>query len=287
MSVCKAVDSDVTDRVLNFPRRRKPQFIASTKRKAGGRLDAWVRTAHAAALINQRKTAEGGMMSFGKGAVLAAGLAMALAAPDVALAQNAATPSDIHADSGNRLPPIKRDSLDATGQKTYDQLASPSGGSLAGLRGPGGINLYAPKVSELTGALNRYLRSPATGFDGHVRELAILVTAREFNSQFEWAAHENVALKEGVPPATIDVVKHRKSLRSVPEADAVIIQLGREIYRTKKVTSATYARAVKQFGPEKLINLVSLMGNYAGTAALLAVFDMQLPPGQKPLLPMP
>jgi 4-carboxymuconolactone decarboxylase len=227
------------------------------------------------------------MMSFGKGAVLAAGLAMALAAPDVALAQNAATPSDIHADSGNRLPPIKRDSLDATGQKTYDQLASPSGGSLAGLRGPGGINLYAPKVSELTGALNRYLRSPATGFDGHVRELAILVTAREFNSQFEWAAHENVALKEGVPPATIDVVKHRKSLRSVPEADAVIIQLGREIYRTKKVTSATYARAVKQFGPEKLINLVSLMGNYAGTAALLAVFDMQLPPGQKPLLPMP
>jgi hypothetical protein len=44
---------------------------------------------------------------------------------------------------------------------------------------------------------------------------------------------------------------------------------------------------VKQFGPTKLINLVALMGNYAGTAALLATFDMQLPPGQKPLLPMP
>ena len=29
-----------------------------------------------------------------------------------------------------------------------------------------------------------------------------------------------------------------------------------------------------------------LMGNYAATAALLAAFDMQLPEGQKPLLPV-
>jgi hypothetical protein len=29
------------------------------------------------------------------------------------------------------------------------------------------------------------------------------------------------------------------------------------------------------------------MGNYAGTAALLTALDMQLHPGQKPLLPMP
>jgi 4-carboxymuconolactone decarboxylase len=222
------------------------------------------------------------MKGLGTRAAIAA-VIMTLAVP--AAAQN--KPGDIHTDSGNRLPPVKRDSLDPAGQKTYDQLNSPNGGSLAGLRGPGGIMLYAPKVSELNSALNRYLRSSETGFDGHVRELAILVTAREFNSQFEWAAHESVAVKEGVPAATIDVVKHRKSLRGVPEADAVIIQLGREIYRNKKVSAATYARAVKQFGPERLINLVSLMGNYSGTAALLTVFDMQLPPGQKPLLPMP
>lgn len=226
-------------------------------------------------------------MVFGKSAAVAMGLVLAIAAPGVAMAQSAASPPDIHADSGNRLPLVKRDSLDPAGQKTYDQLNSPSGGSLAGLRGPGGIMLYSPKVSELNSALNRYLRSPETGFDGHVRELAILVTAREFNSQFEWAAHESVGLKEGVSPATIDVVKHRKGLKSVADADAVVIQLGREIYRNKRVSAATYARAVKQFGPERLINLVALMGNYAGTAALLATFDMQLPPGQKPLLPMP
>jgi 4-carboxymuconolactone decarboxylase len=227
------------------------------------------------------------MMPFGKSAVATVGFALALAVHGAAIGQTGSTPPDIHADSGNRLPLVKRDSLDPAGQKTYDQLNSPSGGSLAGLRGPGGIMLYSQKLSEFNGGLNRFLRSPETGFDGHVRELAILVTAREFNSQFEWAAHESVALKEGVPAATIDVVKQRKGVRGMPEADAVVIQLGREIYRNKEVSAATYARAVKQFGPTQLINLVALMGNYAGTAALLTVFDMQLPSGQKPLLPVP
>ena len=52
------------------------------------------------------------------------------------------------------------------------------------------------------------------------------------------------------------------------------------------MSSAIYARAIAAFGPRKLVDIVSLMGNYAGTAALLATFDMQLRPGQKPLLPL-
>jgi hypothetical protein len=36
-----------------------------------------------------------------------------------------------------------------------------------------------------------------------------------------------------------------------------------------------------------LVDLVALMGNYAGTAALLTAFDMQLDPSQPPPLPQP
>jgi 4-carboxymuconolactone decarboxylase len=85
----------------------------------------------------------------------------------------------------------------------------------------------------------------------------------------------------------IDVVKHAKTTQGLAEADAVIIELGREAFIAKKVSSATFARALKQFGQKSLVDIVALMGNYAGTAALLATFDMQLPPGQKPLLPIP
>lgn len=197
-----------------------------------------------------------------------------------------ASPVDVDPQSGFRLPLPKREALDETGQRMYDRLNDPSGGTIAGLRGPGGISLYDSKLAELNTALNQYLRREA-GLGGHVREVAILTTAREFSSQFEWAAHEREALKEGVSQATIDAIKTRQSLDGVAEADATIIALGREMFAAKKVAPTTFARALKQFGPRGLLDVIALMGNYAGTASLLAAFDMQLPPGQEPLLPMP
>ena len=59
------------------------------------------------------------------------------------------------------------------------------------------------------------------------------------------------------------------------------------MFHDHKVTSETFARAKALFGPHKLVDLVLLMGNYAGTAALLCAFDMQLHKGQQPLLPIP
>jgi len=195
-------------------------------------------------------------------------------------------PADIDPDSRFRLPLPKRDQLDEAGKRIYDRVTDPKGGTIVGIRGPAGIQLYSPKLAEYARPLNSYLRFEC-GFSPRLREIAILATAREFDSQFEWAAHEPEALKEGVPAATIDIIKHRKSTAGLPDAEAAVIELAREFYRTKKVSSATFARAAKHYAPGDLVNLVALMGNYAGTALLLAAFDMQLPPGQAALLPVP
>ena len=194
-------------------------------------------------------------------------------------------PSDIDPKSGMRLPLPKREELDEAGQKAYDRSSAP-GASIAGLQGPGGIQLYSPKTAASVSALNRYLRFEA-GFTPHVREVAILITAREMDSQFEWVAHEPEALKEGVEAAVIDAIKHRRSTAGLNETDATVIELGRQIFRDHKVKSETFARAKALFGPTKLVELVMLMGNYAGTAALLTAVDMQLHEGKKPLLPIP
>jgi len=194
-------------------------------------------------------------------------------------------PSDIDPQSGFRLPLPKRDDLDEAGKRTYDQAMIP-GASIAGLQGPAGIQLYSTKTTEHLRALNRYLRFQA-GLTPRVREIAILATAREMDSQFEWVAHEPEALKEGVEPHVIDVIKHRKSTQGLDETDAIVIELGRQIWRDHKVSSETFAKAKALFGPNKLVDLVLLMGNYAGTAALLTAVDMQLHKGAKPLLPIP
>jgi 4-carboxymuconolactone decarboxylase len=193
-------------------------------------------------------------------------------------------PDDIDPQSGCRLPLPRREELSPDGQAIYDRLTSTNAENLRGLRGPGGIQLHSPELSKRSRPLNHYLRFEA-GLGERVRELAILATARELDSQFEWAAHEREALRLGISSELIDIVRHRRDLDGAAAPDAIVIMLGREIFGARKVSSATYARALAEFGRRKLVDLVALMGNYAATAALLTAFDMQLDPGVEPGLP--
>jgi 4-carboxymuconolactone decarboxylase len=194
-------------------------------------------------------------------------------------------PPDIDPESQCRLPLPRRDELDAEAQRIYDSLADPRGGSLRGLRGPGGIHLHSSVLARHTRALNRYLRQEA-GLGGRLRELAILVTARELDSQFEWAAHEEEARREGLSGEVIEIIRHRRDTGALDEADALVIDLGREMFTARKVSPTTFARTLKLLGRQKLVDLVALMGNYAATAAMLTAFDMQLDPDQPPPLPV-
>jgi len=82
--------------------------------------------------------------------------------------------------------------------------------------------------------------------------LAILVTAREPDSQFEWEAHEPAAFREGVSRDIIEIIKHRLDTDGLDPADAVVIELGREIFGARKVASKTFGRSLKQFGSQSL-----------------------------------
>jgi len=189
-------------------------------------------------------------------------------------------PKDVFADTGNRLPAIKRDAMDDAGKKLFDARGPVDG------FGPGGIRLYSPTVAEDMGSVNDYLRHKS-GLDSRLVELAILVTAREEDCEYVWTAHEPQGLKAGLPQDTIDVVKHRKSTEGLPEKDAVIISLGREALGKHHVSSTTAARALSLFGNQGLVNIVSLMGDYAATTVLLNSFDQHVRPADKPLLPIP
>jgi 4-carboxymuconolactone decarboxylase len=95
-----------------------------------------------------------------------------------------------------------------------------------------------------------------------------------------------VALKNKLEPAIIDIIRARKPLTGVPEKEAAMIQLGREYYQTHKVSSATYARALKALGEKNLIDMCVLMGDYTETSVLLTVNDVRLPYDLPSLLPV-
>jgi 4-carboxymuconolactone decarboxylase len=185
----------------------------------------------------------------------------------VVVAGQARLPQDIHPETGNRFPAIRPN-------LTPDAF------------GPGAIRQYSPPVAESMTAVNDYLRHKA-GLDDRLVELAILVTAREMDCVYVWTAHEPAAQKAGLQQDVIDTVKFRRPLTKLAEKDAVIVQLGRDAIGKHKVSSDTFARAQKLFGNQGLVNIVSLMGDYAATTMLLNVADQHVRPKDTPLLPVP
>ena len=189
-------------------------------------------------------------------------------------------PKDVYANTGNRLPAIKREDLDDAGKKLFDARGPVDS------FGPGAIRMYSPPVAAHMEGVNDYLRHKS-GLDPRLVELAILVTAREEDCEYVWTAHEPQGLKLGLEPQTIDIVRFRKSAEGLPEKDAVIIQLGREAIGKHHAGSDVAARALNLFGKQGTVNYVSLMGDYAATAILLNAFDQHVRQTDKPLLPIP
>ena len=138
-------------------------------------------------------------------------------------------PDDIDPQSGCRLPLPRRDELGPEGRRIYDSLADPNGGTLRGLRGPGGIQLHSEELARRSRPVNRYLRNES-GIEPRLRELAILATARELDSQFEWAAHEDEARRVGVPAEVIEAIRHRRPLDAIDSDDAIVVTLAREVF---------------------------------------------------------
>jgi 4-carboxymuconolactone decarboxylase len=183
-------------------------------------------------------------------------------------ARSATLPADIYPDSLNRLPVVKREQMDENGKQVYDHVAG-GAGKIASPTGPASIELYSPGAAEPLRRLNEYLRRPGNLLGNSITELAILVAAREGDSQYVWSAHEPAALKAGIAQPVIDVVKYNRDVSGLGEKETVVIRLGRQLLREHKLDSGTFAKAVELFGKQGTVELVTLMGDYTLNGLLL------------------
>ena len=195
-------------------------------------------------------------------------------------------PADINEDSMARLPAVHRADLDEYGQRAYDSIVNPESRYADGLRGPVGMWMYSPQMAEHVFPASTYLRF-GTQFDQRFTELAILTTAREINSQYVWSSHEGGAREAGLEDEIIEIVKHRRSTAGVGDAEATIIEFGREVVGGEKLSSETFANALVLFGEQGVMNLAGLMGYYSFVDITIRTFDVQLAPDRERLLPMP
>ena len=186
-------------------------------------------------------------------------------------------PNDVFPDSRNRLPLIKREDLDERGRKAYDDAVSASNSGSGMPQGVAAIQLHSSGVNV------RW----ASPLGRRLTELDIITTARELDQPYEWSLHSMEAAAVGLEPAVIEVVRNHKPLTGVGAKEAAIIQIDREILGKHKLSSETYAHALKLLGESNLVDIVSLAAQYAGTAASLTAFNQQMPPQMKQSLPLP
>ncbi|MBI2186883.1 MAG: hypothetical protein HYU37_07125 [Acidobacteria bacterium] len=199
----------------------------------------------------------------------------------------AAAPADINPESRARLPHVRREDLDADGRTTYDAIVNPKTPYSRGLPSPIGMWMHSPEMAQHVLPAYMYLRF-GNQLGTRLTELAILVTARELNIQYQWTSHEPVALEAGLEPGVIDIVKYRRSPGGLSEKDALVIRFGHELVADRRLSAETFTHALNVFGIRNVTDLAGLMAFYEFLyLSSNATFDIQTPPGQKPLLPVP
>lgn len=200
-------------------------------------------------------------------------------------------PDDIHMDSLARLPQVQREDLDAVGRNAFDTYVSPGTGYETGLRGPIGVWMNSPVLAEALFDVRQRVRYESDR-DQRLTELAIISTAREINNQYEYTAHEPLAIAAGLEQDIIDIVRFRRPLgpdtvaEGLGETERVIIRFAREVISEERVSSETFARALAEFGAEGVMDLTGLIGYYSFVAITLKAFDVQRPADSALLLPM-
>jgi len=203
-------------------------------------------------------------------------------------------PADIQEDSQARLPTVTRESLDVADQRVFDIIVNPDSRYATGLRGPIGMWMYSPRMAEHIFPASTYLRYGADGQrDQRLTELAILTTARELDSQYEWSAHESAGRNNGLEEEIIELLRFGRPLADAGDLpglgpkERAIIRVARELVNEPKLSAEAFREAQELFGNEGVMDLAGLVGYYTFVNYTIKTFDVQRPLGSQLLLPVP
>ncbi len=199
---------------------------------------------------------------------------------------------------GGRLPLLTDGDLDDE-QRRLRRRISDSRGVASGRSG----YLAALSDGRLIGPFNALMHSPAVatgmlswaqalggaldagGVEGVVRETVILTVAASRRATYAVYAHSRAARGAGLSTEAVSALIARRTPADLPPAAAVAHRLARALAEGVAVDEATYAEAVATFGVPQLVNLVSLVGQYLTTCAVLACFDVPAPEHPDPATP--
>jgi 4-carboxymuconolactone decarboxylase len=196
----------------------------------------------------------------------------------MAMAQTTTAP-DLHL-RGDRFKPLTYGELTPEQKTLADDVLAGDRGSL---NGPYNVFLRSPEMGNLAQKFGAYTRFHSA-VPKKLNEFAIIITARYWNSQYEWLAHRKYAADAGLGADTIEAVKNGKRPAAMKPDEEVVYNFCSELLDTRQVSDKNFEAAKSQLGEKGLVDLIAVVGYYHLVAMMLNVDRYPLPEGAKPEL---
>lgn len=178
----------------------------------------------------------------------------------------------------SRLPEMHYDQMTTEQQRVHDEIAAGPRGKVVG---PLKVWLYSPELADRAEKLGAYVRFHSA-LPAELSELAILLTARLWQADFEWYVHVGPARAAGIPDAVIEAIRLGAEPALGDAKARAVYAVARELHETRALSDRTYAQAEAALGREALVDLVGLLGYYTLISMTLKAFDVPAPDGSHP-----
>jgi 4-carboxymuconolactone decarboxylase len=159
--------------------------------------------------------------------------------------------------------------------------AANSGGGTVG--SPFNVFLRSPELGEHLQQVGSYIRFRSSlGFK--LNELAILMVARHWTSQYEWFAHHRLALQAGLDPEIAEAISKSERPKKMGPDEALIYEFTTELLETKQVRDQTFSAVKDRFGEQGVMDLIAVAGYYVLVSMVLNVDRTPVPGNANPPL---
>jgi len=181
---------------------------------------------------------------------------------------------------GGRFKPLTYREMTPEQKKMFESVIS---GERRGAGGPFNVLLRSPEMGNLAQQFGASMRFHSS-MPSKLNELAIIITARHWTSNYEWYAHRRAAQAAGLSQTIIDAIAAGTRPAAMQADEAAVYDFCTELLTNKQVSDATFQAARDAFGERGVVDLIGVTGYYGLVSMLLNVDRYPLPDGVQPEL---
>jgi 4-carboxymuconolactone decarboxylase len=164
-----------------------------------------------------------------------------------------------------RFPRLPLEEMSPTQRTVAESIM----GTRKRIAGPFNAWLRSPKLADRLQAVGAYLRYESP-LPGDLRELAIMVTAKQWGAQEEWDLHYDPSLAAGLSKDLLAELDRGLRPRELTAEQAIVYDFTIAMHADKaRISDDLFQKAKAALGEQGVIDLVGVCGYYAAIAMTL------------------